>query len=411
VVDGVWEARVEPGEELRLNALGSADPDGDALAFEWLPYPEPGSYQGSLELVPDGGQCRLHVPPVGRPMTTHVLLRVQDQGSPPLARYNRLVLHVAGRGKGSATAGPAPQTRLAIDEGRWLLNGRVTYPGAPAEGRLLNVRMVNAVFEDARRPGFDAESNTDGFLAALPDYVAHGVRAFTIGLQGGMPGYEEAVTSAFQPDGSLRATYVARVLRVLEACDRAGVAVILSCFYQRQDQGLRDERAVRDAVANVARWIASTGHRNVALEIANEFGHAGFDHPLLRTAEGQVELMGEARRHAPGLLVSSSGLGDGRVDPRVAAASDFLLIHFNGTAVSDIPARVADLRRFGKPIVCNEDDKLGEEAVRALRAAVGAGASWGFMCEALNQRFPFEFGGARDDLPVYRAMRQLAGAQ
>ena len=48
----------------------------------------------------------------------------------------------------------------------------------------MNVRMVNAVFEDRNRPDFDPEANTDEFIAQIPDYVAHGVRAFTLCLQG-----------------------------------------------------------------------------------------------------------------------------------------------------------------------------------------------------------------------------------
>ena len=50
----------------------------------------------------------------------------------------------------------------------------------------------------------DPDANTARFIARIPDYVAHGVRAFTVCLQGGMPGYEGAVNSAFQPDGSLK---------------------------------------------------------------------------------------------------------------------------------------------------------------------------------------------------------------
>jgi hypothetical protein len=52
----------------------------------------------------------------------------------------------------------------------------------------MNVRMVNAVFEDRDKPDFNAEANTERFIAAIPDYVAHGVDAFTVCLQGGMPG-------------------------------------------------------------------------------------------------------------------------------------------------------------------------------------------------------------------------------
>jgi hypothetical protein len=60
--------------------------------------------------------------------------------------------------------------------------------------------------------------------------MSQGVRAFTFCLQGGMPGYEGAVNSAFNPDGTLREPYMKRVRRVIEACDRLGVAVILGCY-------------------------------------------------------------------------------------------------------------------------------------------------------------------------------------
>ena len=106
------------------------------------------------------------------------------------------------------TAAGEPTTKVSIADGKWHLNGRVTYPGAPAEGLLMNVRMVNAVFEDVNEqshPGdFDPNANTDRFIARISDYVNHGVRAFTLCLQGGSCGYEGAANSAFNPDGSLR---------------------------------------------------------------------------------------------------------------------------------------------------------------------------------------------------------------
>ena len=40
-------------------------------------------------------------------------------------------------------------TKVSIVDGTWRLNGQLTYRGAKAEGLLMNVRMVNAVFEDA----------------------------------------------------------------------------------------------------------------------------------------------------------------------------------------------------------------------------------------------------------------------
>jgi CubicO group peptidase (beta-lactamase class C family) len=299
------------------------------------------------------------------------------------------------------------QTRVAIKKDQWLLNDAVTYRGAKAEGRLMNVRMVNAVFEDTKRSEFQPDANTDRFLQALPDYVSHGVRAFTINLQGGMPGYEGAVNSAFDADGNFRDAYLRRVRRVIEACDQLGAVVILGCYYQRQDQILKDEDAVRSGVVNVAQWLKGCGFTNVVLEIANEYGHEGFDHCLLRTAAGQIELIELAKKTHPALLVSTSGLGDGTIPVEVARAADFLLIHFNGTKLSDIPVRVQALKEFDKPIVCNEDAKIGEAGAKAAELCVANGASWGLMEEELNQHYPFTFRGATDDEVVYTALKNL----
>jgi CubicO group peptidase (beta-lactamase class C family) len=226
-----------------------------------------------------------------------------------------------------------------------------------------------------------------------------------------MPGYEGAMNSAFNPDGSLRHAYLRRVGRIIEVCDRHGAVVILGCYYQRQDQVLKNEDAVRAGVVNAVNWIQASGFSNVVLEIANEFGHVGFDHRLLKNPDGQVELIRLAKRTAPGLLVSTSSLGDGIQQENVARASDFLLVHFNSTRLEDIPRRIAALKKYGKPIVCNEDQKLGEQGARAAELCVANGASWGLMLEKVNQHFPFTFQGAADDPVVYAALKRLAFAQ
>lgn len=299
-----------------------------------------------------------------------------------------------------------PETRVSISRTIWRINGRPTCVGTAAEGLLMNVRMVNAVFEDAKRPAFDPAKNTAAFIARIPEY-ATAVRAFSICLQGGMSGYEGAVNSAFNPDGSLRESYMRRVADVIEACDCNGCVVILGCFYQRQDQILEDFRAVRAGVRNVANWLQNRRYSNVVLEIANEFGHPGFDHQLLKTFKGQVELITLAKETHPKLLVGTSGLGDGKLPDDVCRASDFLLIHLNSTPVERIPSLIAALRKHGKPIVCNEDAKLGVEGSRSLGMCVAHGASWGFMYEKRNQHFPFRYSGANDDPIVYARLRTL----
>ena len=298
-------------------------------------------------------------------------------------------------------------TRVAIVDGKWHINGEITYPGAQAEGLLMNVRMVNSTFEDRNRDDFDSDANTAAFLERIPDYHAEGVRAFTLNLQGGLPGYEGALNSAFEPNGALRASYLQRIRRVVEACDKQGIVVILGCFYQRQDQVLEDDDAIRAAVRNAVRWVQDNRLTNVMLEVANEFDHNGFDHDLIKSVEGQVELIRLAKETAPGMLVSTSGLGHGRMHEPVAEVVDFIMPHYNGTPVNEIPARIEALKPYGKPIVCNEDDKVRRDGAEAARLSVENGASWGFMTTAVNQYQPFEFGGRDDDPAVYDMLRSL----
>ncbi|MEZ6074442.1 MAG: hypothetical protein R3C56_01835 [Pirellulaceae bacterium] len=130
-------------------------------------------------------------------------------------------------------------------------------------------------------------------------------------------------------------------------------------------------------------------------------------HQVIRNPQGQASLIRLAQQTSPGLLVTASGLGDGQVDTQVAEACDFLTPHWNGTKGEQIALRVAWLKRFGKPIVCNEDDKTGRQAVAAMHATVGSGASYGLMLQAHNQTFPFHFDSAADDHQFYAALKDL----
>jgi hypothetical protein len=301
----------------------------------------------------------------------------------------------------------AVRTRVSIADGKWYLNGQITYPMTSAEGLLMNVRMVNSTFEDLNRSDFDPAANTESFLAQIPAYVAYGVRAFTLNLQGGWPGYRGARNSAFNPDGTLRPSYLERIGRVVDACDRYGAVIILGCYYQAQDQVLTDDEALRRGVAAAAGWVQNSGFGNVLLEIANEFGFEGFDHEMLKRPEGQVELIQIARQAAPGLYVSTSSMAHGWLAESVAEAANFPMIHLNDVPVEEVPTRITPLKRFLKPIVCNEDDKIGEEGARAAALCVGNGASWGLMAKNVNQYYPFTFTGPDDDPTVYAALKQL----
>jgi hypothetical protein len=298
--------------------------------------------------------------------------------------------------------------QLSLIDNRWHIDGVVTYPGAPAEGLLMNVRMVNATFEDRARPEIDAASITARFIARIPDYVACGVRAFTLCLQGGYPGYEGAINSAFQPDGSLRQDYMARIERVIRACDDHGVAAILCAYYGRQDHILADNDALRRGVIEAAGWARSLRLANILFEVANEFGHESYRHAMLKDPEGIAELIGVAKSTAPELLVSASRQGHRGIAPGVCRASDYVLLHFNQIPLDRIPALIDEAHAYGKPVMCNEDRKTGEDGARAAEICLRHRCSWGLMAREVNQYDPpFRFDGRDDDPPVYDAFRRL----
>ncbi|MDQ1327607.1 MAG: hypothetical protein QG641_890, partial [Candidatus Poribacteria bacterium] len=254
-----------------------------------------------------------------------------------------------------------PKTTVSIDGVSFRINGELTYKDYKLEshGRLMNVRMVNSVFDDenpkTRPDGFDPEANTDRFIKSMNGYKSKGIMAFTINLQGGFPGYEGALNSAFNPDGSLKDNYMACVSRVIESADERGMIIILGLFYQRQDQILEDENAVRNATINAVKWVQKNGYKNVMIEIANEYPHGGFDHKIIKDPYGEAELIGIVHSTVAELLVSTSGIGDGLFHPKLCEVSDFILIHGNGCNPDEYDSKVNELKKYGKPIVFNED--------------------------------------------------------
>ena len=95
---------VKAGDRVDLSAEGSTDPDGDALAYEWFHYGEPGtlalsnSRTGAPLKIEDADRAAawFTAPARGitKPETLHVILAVTDLGKPPLTRYQRVIVTV-----------------------------------------------------------------------------------------------------------------------------------------------------------------------------------------------------------------------------------------------------------------------------------------------------------------------------
>ena len=346
----------------------------------------------------------------------------------------------------------ASTTQLSIEGERWLINGRATYQGQryrgwDVEGLLMNSRMTNAVFDDENpvtrglfaypdTGDWDADRNTDEFVAMLPVYRSHGLLGVTVNLQGGSPtGYyrepmfranlaergievdDEVVwaglpspasqpwhNSAFNSDGSLKPAFLDRAQRIIAACDRLGMVVILGYFYFGQDERLTDEAAVCRAVDDATRWVLDSGYGNVLIEINNEANVPRYEHEIMQPHR-VAELIDRAKSIEVDdrrMLVGTS-YGGGRVpDDDVVSVSDFIMVHGNGvTEPSRIAQMVVETRALPsyteKPILFTEDDHFEfDKPENNLLSALSEYASWGYFDPGDAVGGKSEFGDYQD---------------
>lgn len=95
----VVELTATPGDTLQLTATGSSDPDGQAIASNWMVYHEAGTYTGQAQLTRSTGEKTTLIIPqsdgtTSEPMTIHVILTVRDSGTPTLVAYRRAIVTV-----------------------------------------------------------------------------------------------------------------------------------------------------------------------------------------------------------------------------------------------------------------------------------------------------------------------------
>ena len=303
---------------------------------------------------------------------------------------------------------PLPAATVSIVGEDFHIDGRPTYEGRVwqghrIEGLLMNCRLVQATFDDlnpetARRWAYpdtgrwDAERNVSEFIAALPEWKRHGLLAFTVNLQGGSPeGYSKTQpweNNAFEPDGTLRPAFTARLKRVLDAADQLGMVVIVGYFYFGQDQRLRDEAAVIRATDAATRWLLDGGWRNVLVEVNNETDVKAYDHAILKPGRVHelIQRVRDTRTPDGRRLLAGTSYGGGTIpQENVVQVSDFLLLHGNG--VKD-PARITHMVRQTRavpgyrpmPILFNEDDhEAFDQPANNCAAAVAAHVSWGWF--------------------------------
>lgn len=297
------------------------------------------------------------------------------------------------------------KTILSIDGRDFRINGRLVYSeiegGNPkAHGLLMNARFIQGIFDDAADPdrfarfGFDRwdpEDHTDRLIAALPQWYSYGLRAFTVGFQGGGPCFtiqnSTIDNNPFGADGtSLDPKYAARMNRLIRAADEIGVVVIVSYFYGDQAKRLTEGRHIRNAVVTASRFLKEGSYTNVIIEVANEMNIQPFEpHPIIQKPDGMAMLIDLARRESGGMPVGSSGNGGYR-HKEVVDASDVVLVHGNHQSRQHYYNMIRDCRAWApnKPIVCNEDS----QAIGNMLVCEHTRTSWGYYNNATKQEPP-----------------------
>ena len=316
------------------------------------------------------------------------------------------------------------------------INGHPTYtpeagfPNADPNltGTLLNVRAVQAVFDDATYPKqgtrqnpyktavmgdvswdypdtgkWDAERNTREFIAALPQWRRTGLLAFTVNLQGGGPtdgNYgiggqagelgQPHENSGFDTEGNLKPAYAKRLQNIIAAADQNGMVVIVGLFYFGQDRRVavtNDDANLRKAIVNGIEFLKSLPNRNILVEINNE-ANPNYGHPMLRPNERLAEAVLLAKQVAGGKIpisfswVGAVGQAGGPGDPAIKAV-DYVMFHTNGRTPEEVHQTVYDMRRwagYDRPMLINED---GVSPMN-LHAAVQDRVGWGFYDQGWN---------------------------
>lgn len=324
----------------------------------------------------------------------------------------RVFLQTATSGVALQAQPPRRATTVSIRGNQFLINSQPTYAGRTfegfkLEGLLLNSRMIQGIFDDANPQTvtrwnypdtgrWDPDRNTREFVAAMPEWRRHGLLSFTVGLQGGSPeGYSKHQpwrNSAFEPDGTLKPSFMARLERILDKADELGMAPIVNYFYFGQDEHFQSGAAVRHACHEATMWLLTRGYRHVLVDLVNECDNRAYQMDPLKAASVHelLELAKSFTHEGTRLLVGTSFNGGSIPTDNVVKASDFVLLHGNGVKDPNrITAMVAEVKERPSfrtmPILFNEDDHFDfDQPVNNMRKALEAYASWGYFDPGRN---------------------------
>ena len=332
-------------------------------------------------------------------------------------------------------------------------------------GLLLNHRVINGIFDDLnedhdydgdgvpdwsfRDTGmWDAERNTQSFVAAMPTWRARGVIAFTVGLQCGNPfatsppprglSTRAVDCGAFGPDGRLRPDFFVRLASILDRAKELDMVPIINYFYQGGNRRIQ-ESAIGSAIDNATNWLLDRGYDGLIIDLANECDSSRYwpslqlpnIHEMVYRLKDDVDIHNNRTGKERTYYVGASFTGSFSIAARIARvpdafmrAVDLLMPHGNRRSTEEVARAILALRertrdagRGPMPIVYNEDiqtsgtseEDLGGD-LEHLRACLDANVSWGNLIRS-HQRVPCAdwISGSDVQSAWFRATSQLAG--
>lgn len=93
--DGIIHLKVRTGQQVRLDASPSYDPDKDKLTVKWWVQPEAGTFRPLSEcMLGNRKKLTLTIPDKLQGKTLHVICEITDNGTPQLTGYRRIILHI-----------------------------------------------------------------------------------------------------------------------------------------------------------------------------------------------------------------------------------------------------------------------------------------------------------------------------
>jgi hypothetical protein len=300
-----------------------------------------------------------------------------------------------------------------------LINGKKTYSELDSckseyHGLLMNVRFIQALFDEKNDPSrynrftriFDPDKNTDNLIQELQNWYDVGVRAITVGMQGGGPcntinNFTNEVNPYSKDGTSIDSNTLKRLVNLVEAADKIGMVIILSYFYGSMTRFLEDDEAVVNAVKTTSNFIRDKKYTNIIIEIANEHNINDFAiHPILKNEKGIVTLMEIARRESGNMMVGCSGTG-GYFSELITKNSDCILMHSNNLTKTEFYNMILKCKEVApnRPIVFNEDSAASSR----LEVAFDQHVSWGYYNNMSKQEPPTNWSIMKGEDEVFAA--------